>query len=286
MLASLVDENRLGWETTPLDVFPEWRDSIHPDYRRITLNDLFQHHAGLPELNNAMSREMRCLPSNGSREDVARFILQRPPVNRPGTVGLYSNAGPAIAAVMAERITHLSWETLVRTRVFAPLGISGGFGWPNAAEPLQPSGHISSWFGAIRTPSFLIHPLRPFFQPSGDVNMSLEDYARFLQAHLGGLQGKDSLLRAATISHLHTARGIFALGWAVMPLNGLRTSRHDGSDGTFYVTATLWHDRGLAIAVAANMGGDAASRACHAAPANLAELYLSSPVRAWSKVSG
>ena len=274
MVATLVEENRLSWETTVLDVFPEWSGSIHPDYRVINLNDLFQHQAGLPPYNNATSPDMRRLPAGQSATELAGFILHRPPARKPGSGALYSNAAPAIAAVMAERVTGLSWEALIRNRVFAPLGISGGFGWPNAADPLQPSGHIHSWFGPIPTPTFLIHPLPPFFRPSGDIHMNLPDYARFLQAHLNGLQGRDALLRAATTRHLHTPRGVFGLGWGVSPLDGRLRSSHDGSDGTFYITATLWHERDLAIAVAANMGSDPAAYACHAVSNAIARVYL------------
>jgi D-alanyl-D-alanine carboxypeptidase len=274
MVATLVEENRLRWETTVLDVFPEWSGTLHPDYRGINLNDLFQHHAGLPPYNNATSPDMRRLPAGQSVKDVACFILQRPPAQKPGSGALYSNAGPAIAAVMAERVTGLSWEALIRDRIFTPLGIAGGFGWPNAADPLQPSGHVHTWFGPIPTPTFLIHALPPFFRPAGDVHMCLPDYARFLRAHLNGLQGRDALLKAATVRHLHTPRGVFGLGWGVGPLDGRLTSGHDGSDGTFYISAALWHERDLAIAVAANMGGDPAAKACHGVSNALARVYL------------
>lgn len=274
MVATLVEQKRLSWETTVLDVFPEWRDSIHPDYRGINLNDLFQHHAGLPPYNNASSRDMRSLPKGASVKDQAAFVLRRPPTQKPGSGGLYSNAGPAIAAVMAERVTGSSWRDLVSHRVFAPLGIRGGFGWPNAADSTQPSGHVHLWLGSVPTPTFLIHPLPPLLQPSGDVHMSLPDYARFLQAHLKGLQGRDDLLTAATVRHLHTPRGVYGLGWGVGPHEGRLTSGHDGSDGTFYATAALWHECDLAIAVAANMGGDMASQACHAVSKTVARIYL------------
>ena len=233
-----------------------------------------KHYAGLPPYTNATSRDMWRLPAGQSVKDLAGFILHRPPAQKPGSGALYSNAGPAIAAVMAERVTGSNWEALIRNRIFAPLGISGGFGWPNAADPLQPSGHIHSWFGPLPTPTFLIHPLPPFFRPSGDIHMNLPDYARFLQAHLNGLQGRDGLLKAATVGDLHTPRGVFGLGWGVGPFESQLTSGHDGSDGTFYITVAVWHEHDLAIAVAANMGGATAQKACHLVAHALARACL------------
>ena len=109
MVATLVEAKRLTWETTVLNVFPEWKDSMHSEYRRINLNDLFQHYAGLPQLNNAMSRDMRRLPSDRPRDEVARFILQQPPAALPGSTSLYSTP---------VRRLQLSW----RSGSPAPLG--------------------------------------------------------------------------------------------------------------------------------------------------------------------
>lgn len=49
----------------------------------------------------------------------------------PGTRHVYSNAGYAVAAAMAERVTGRSWESLMKKYVFGPLKLrSARFGWP------------------------------------------------------------------------------------------------------------------------------------------------------------
>lgn len=270
MMATLVEEGRLRSHTTPPDVFPEWRSTIHPDYRGITVNDLFRHHAGLPPFNNMLSLDWLALPASKPPNEVACWILHRPPARKPGTTGVYSNAGPSIAAAMAERLTGQSWEALMRARVFVPLGIRGGFGPPRDGDPSQPSGHLSTWFGPVAMNSHLPR----FFGPAGNVHMNMGEYARFLQVHLRGLQGRNTILKADTIRHLHTPVGIFGLGWGVRSIDGLMASGHDGSDGTFYLTARLWHTRDLAIAVAANVGGGRGADACHATFSALAHRFL------------
>jgi len=58
----------------------------------------------------------------------------------------YSNFGYMIAACMAEQVTGLSWESLMKQRLFDPLGMtSAGFGEPDAHTSTdQPWGHSGS----------------------------------------------------------------------------------------------------------------------------------------------
>ena len=46
--ADLVDRNLITWETTPLDVFPDIRDGLQPEFREITLEMLLRHMAAVP----------------------------------------------------------------------------------------------------------------------------------------------------------------------------------------------------------------------------------------------
>ncbi len=52
MIATLVAEGKLDWDTKLIDVIPELKGNIHSDYYNITLWQLLTHRAGLPR--NAM----------------------------------------------------------------------------------------------------------------------------------------------------------------------------------------------------------------------------------------
>jgi CubicO group peptidase (beta-lactamase class C family) len=265
MVATLVEEGRMNWRSRPLDVFPEWTGTVDPAYANITLDDLFRHRAGLPKFQIQSHGEFLGLPYSSPRAEVAHWILRRPPINIPGTTALYSNAGPSIASAMAEHVTGQTWENLVTQRVFTPLGIQGGFGWPAANDPGQPWGHIPSWFGPKPLDPRTGWPLPDFLRPAGDVRMDLAGYARFLQLHLLGLQGRDSLLKADTVRHLHTPVDSCGLGWGVGPVNGVMCSGHTGGAGSFMALVSIWSAKNLAIAVTANMDSDRTEHACEAA---------------------
>ena len=56
-------------------------------------------------------------------------LLSHKPAHPPGTHWEHSDSGYAMAGAMMERVTHLAWEDLMRTRLFLPLGLkSAGFG--------------------------------------------------------------------------------------------------------------------------------------------------------------
>jgi len=73
--------------------------------------------------------------------------------------------------------------------------------------------------------------------------------------------------------HLHAPVDSYGLGWGVGPLDGLVSSGHVGSDGSFMAVVGIWHAKDLAIAVAANAGTDRAEKACQAASRSIFRMF-------------
>lgn len=89
----------------------------------------------------------------------------------------------------------------------------------------------------------------------------MHDYGRFLQLHLRGLRGRDGALKATTIQELHgrvatknPARGS-AMGWTVMPRDGIESHEHVGSYGAYVAYATIQPSRDVAVGAFTNLGG-------------------------------
>src|SRR6185295_9633200 len=94
-------------------------------------------------------------------------------------------------------------------------------------------------------------------QGAGGLSLSIVDYAAFLQMHLRGLRGIDTiLLRADTVRNLHTPDGRYALGWGIQDFAGARSSMHAGGNGQFYALVAIQPDRDRAVAFLTNDGGD------------------------------
>ena len=105
----------------------------------------------------------------------------------------------------------------------------------------------------------------PYLRPAGDISMSLGDYARFLQMNLQALTGTDSkFLSVATVTRLHASpmQDEYALGWGTFQIDGVRSSTHAASGGSFYAIVTLQPDRDEGVAVVANSAGERTADAC------------------------
>lgn len=274
LLAMMVAERTLTWETKPQDIFPARADSIHPAYRDVTLEQLLAHRAGTPPFTSSEEFSSIQRFSGSPRERRHAFalsVLQREPAVEPGSSYLYSNAGYVIAAAMAEKAGDAPWEELMRDRLFGGLDIAGEFGFPVATGADQPSGHFARGDRFVPSRKETSREPAVVIGPAGDVNMSLAAYGRFLQLHLRGLKGrKTALLSAPAIRFMHASRGGidpgsempgYGLGWIVHQQDGARLSSHAGSLGRFKARATIDPAGGLAVAVVANAGGDSADRA-------------------------
>jgi len=285
VLASLVEEGKLSWSTTPADAFPELKETISPEFRAVTVDLLLSHHAGISGFEDTDAKDFKSIPrSSGTpverRAAFAAWVLRGKPAGPIGK-GLYSNGGYTIAAAIAERVTGRSWESLVRARVFEPLGIAGSFAWSDAPDLNQPWGHFEKRHGTKpidpRDPGDRVPPI---IWPAGSVELSLEDDARFLQVHLAGLEGRDTkLLTAATIRHLHTSPvsppDKYALGWGLQDFEGAPSSVHAGSAGAFYAITVLQPSRDLGVTVFANAGGERAASAVKEAVKSLTHRFAS-----------
>jgi CubicO group peptidase (beta-lactamase class C family) len=270
LVATLVEQGRIAWTTRPIDVLPELRDSIHPAYRDVTLEQLLWHRAGVPAFTSGFA--IAFLPDSlyerGNRSSAAwrraftLHVLRSKPRIPPGTGFLYSNGGYTVAAAMAEAVTQQPWESLLQQNVFGPIGMEGGYGWPAASDPAQPWGHWRRLFRGLRPhdPNGK-YQLGALLAPAGDVHVSSGEYGKFLQEHLRGLRGHNGLLRAATVQRLHVPNGDYAMGWSSRPLAGTRASAHEGSAGTFHAIAVLHPERDLAVAVFTNAGFSKAAAA-------------------------
>ncbi|MFH1999773.1 MAG: serine hydrolase domain-containing protein [Planctomycetota bacterium] len=266
-IAQCVHEGLISWNTRPAAMFKELGDRIHPGYGTITLRSLLHHSAGVPAYTGDEEFERAPVsPGTGPerRRAFSIWLLQQPPAAEPGTF-LYSNAGYAVATAMAEQATGSSWESIVRSKVFEPLGLeSAGFGWPNRDDPHQPWGH-GSFSGSDHC-----WPLGPDHEwklndlgaPAGDIHMSIEDLARYVQHHLRALTGRETALSADLAADLHTPYGSYGLGWFIEGQGKDSRSFHSGSAGTFLTSVEINPSRNMAVAFVCNARTDGATEAC------------------------
>lgn len=249
ILATLVAEGKLSWESKLIDVIPELKESIHSDYHQITLWQLLTHRTDLPK--NPIDWD-----AHKQKEIKARRLailednLQGSATYKYGEFH-YSNFGYMIAACMAEKVTGLSWESLMQKRLFDPLGMSSAsFGAPNTHNQIdQPWGHEKTWYWYKWKSDQSDNPKA--LGPAGRVNCNIEDWAKFLSLFLND---ENPVLDSKYLNKLITPIGFYAGGWCVIeqPWTKGVVLTHNGSNGVWYAEVVVAPKLDRAFIVATN----------------------------------
>lgn len=274
MIATLVEEGHLSWTTTILDVFPEWKARIRPEYQQVTLAQLVLHRSGLPGTDRPDALALFLVARNKSgpiraqRRQLAELILRLPPAAPPDAQFIYANYGYVVAGAMAEQVAGRPWEDLMRRRLFEPLGMRtasfGAAGTPGQID--QPWGHMRMLFGKVI--SFEPGPDADnpaWGGPAGTVHLSLEDWGRYAALHAARGRRGVRLLRPETFDLLHATPegGDYAMGWGVAEREwGGRLLTHAGSNTMNYAVIWVSPERNFSLLIATNTGDDAAVDAC------------------------
>jgi len=209
--AVLVEEGRLSWDTTIRDVFPDL--DMFPEYENITIEQLLSHRAGLPKnlkegkaswLIDYEFDEHRGSSPESLRMQYLEKTLHSKLIHPPGQAIHYSNSGYLIVGSILEKISGQAYGSLRADKVFQPLDIkTAGYGIPADVEASsQPWGHI--W---DLSSSFIVYrsDYPNFFSPTGYMHLSIEDWAKFILAHIvkSPLENQN-FLKSDTLSRLHT----------------------------------------------------------------------------------
>lgn len=247
MIATLVAEGKLNWDTKLIEAIPRLKNKIHSDYYNITLWQLLTHSAGI-------SKNVSDEKAFSSKEIIARRLailednLQTSASYAINTYH-YSNFGYMIAACMAEQITGLSWEVLMKQRLFEPLGMStAGFGNPNKNKSVdQPWGHHKNLWKWWPSEAYYNEAI----SPAGRVYCSIADWAKFLSLQL---TNENPILERKFLDKLIQPVGFYAGGWGVAEHSWAEgiTLSHNGSNEIWYAAVLVTPQLNRAFVVATN----------------------------------
>jgi CubicO group peptidase (beta-lactamase class C family) len=284
LTAILIEEGKLGWDTTIAGVFPELKGRMDKRYEAVTVEQLLHHRGGVPgdPPPAAWKRagEEKGTPTQQRREFVAA-VLAQPPAAAPGTKMIYSNQGYAIIGAMLEKITGQDYETLITEKLFKPLRMdTAGFGPPGTKDKVdQPWGHLHKLFMTI--PVQADNP--PAIASAGRVHCSLDDLARYAMFHLK--PATNGLLKPETLVKLHTPPAAadvanplenYACGWVILQRDwaGGATWWHNGSNTMWYIVMWLAPAENFAVIAATNIDGPDAEQGCDEAATAMIQKWL------------
>jgi CubicO group peptidase (beta-lactamase class C family) len=269
LAARLVAKGKLDFATTVGEAFPELKKDMHEAWRGVKLEWLLQNRGGAPgKPPQPLWLELygRDKDPVAARRWFVEKLLESEPESEPGTKFEYSNQGFMIAGAMLEARTGKDWESLMRSELFEPLGMSSaGFGPPGSAAELdQPRGHNPK----PAAPGPRADNPRAL-GPAGTVHASLHDWSKFVHEHLRGAAGQKGFLPSGLFEQLHTPPNLqaYAMGWgrSSRPWAGGDVLTHSGSNTMWFCVVWIAPEKGVALLATCNEGGDKGQKACDAA---------------------
>src|SRR5690606_20056489 len=277
-LAILVDEGKLGWDDPVIDHLPDFRMYDAWVTREMTVRDLLVHRSGL----GLGAGDLLFIPrSSRSRTEIVQALRHIRPATSFRSAYAYDNILYIVAGELVAAVSGQDWESFVRERIFAPLGMATATSHEDdrfaTANRAHPHARIDPRVRGLGAQQLLPERegLGQVGAPAGGLSWSAKDFARWMQAQLalgavpdGGDQRLWSEANAremwtpqihvpirpfpAPISDLTPQFAGYALGWNVQDYRGVKVMQHGGAVFGVLAYVILVPDRNLGIAVQIN----------------------------------
>lgn len=199
LLALLIEDGLLTWETTLPEALPAWKDRMHPSHLQTTIAQLGAHRGALTDvwtanLTGGLYMGLYNYSSVAGRVFIADYALTQPAVFVPGTQYLYSNTGYMMLGHIMESLTNRSWEDLIQTRILDPLSMGNcriGISQDVRIPPTNIWPHLlANSTTTLPIPPDMYGDLPIALAPAGLMFCSLSSYVKFLKFHLDGFKGR------------------------------------------------------------------------------------------------
>lgn len=266
-ILQLVNAGKLTLQDPVHGLVPQvWFKNRWEDTDPVRVVDLLEHTTGWDDLPLKAYGDFP--PRLGLRDALAYTSESRVSRWKPGTRMAYCNSGPAVAALIVEKITGQRFEDYVQNALFNPIGMKTATyfqAMPDRASTLYYSDGISA-----------VPYRHVLFRPTGAVNASANDMAAYLAffLHRGQANGvavlpMDALDRVETPTRAWGTRQGLSSGYGLfneMSIeNGMVYRGHDGSTvgGLTALGYTLDHEVGYFYSINA-WNGEAFQKIGHA----------------------
>jgi len=250
MVASLVDDGLIEWDTPLVEVMPQFRLSDEQATQQITLREALGMTTGLPDIGPVL------FLSGRPPEDFVEYLADVPLAAPPGESYVYHNemyVVGAYAAAMAAGAEYgenlfATYVDLMQERVFDPLGMTSATfsAQEAAASPNHATPHFMSLNANLAETGLDVTPTHYMdmdtLAPAGTARMSATDVGRFLITMLSGGVAPDGS-RAISAENLaetwteqishepapHLEQASYGMGWNQATYQGIPLVTHDGS---------------------------------------------------------
>ncbi len=255
MLAVIsADEGKLSLDDSPKKFLPYFTLRDEEAASKITLRDLLSHRSGLNRTDLAMVTGML------NREELIKVAGLAKPTAKLGEKFQYQNIMYAAAGEAVAKAQNSTWENLIATKIFKPLGMKNS---DTSVAAMQKSRDFSFGYDynastkvTRKLPQRAIDPAAP----AGAINSSANDMAQWLRLMLnnGVFNGRrlvsEKGFEELTRKQINVGGKVdYGLGWFLRDWNGHKVVEHGGNIDGFNAQVALMPDQKLGFVLLTNV---------------------------------
>jgi CubicO group peptidase (beta-lactamase class C family) len=290
LVAMMVDQGKMRWDDPATTYLPSLQMFDPYVTRELTVRDLLTHRSGLTR------GDLMWYATDYNRDEILRRVRFLKPTWSVRSRFGYQNIMYLAAGQAAAHVAGTSWDDLVRTRIFAPLGMNDTYtsirdlaGKPNVATP-----HTEVNDTLLVVPWHNIDNIGP----AGSINSNVADMIKWVRFQLaqGSVNGK-SLVSPSALGETHTAQMVipvgpdakqanpfthleaYGMGWFLQDYRGRELDQHGGNiDGMSAMVAIMPEEK-LGMVILTNANG---SPVPTIAMYRVIDALLNEPPRDWN----
>ncbi len=269
-LAILVEEGKLKWDDKVINHIPEFK--LYDDYvtQHFLIEDLLTHRSGL----GLGAGDLMFVPdgSDFSIKDVLSAFQHFEPQSEFRTKFDYDNLLYFVAGEVIKRVSGMSWEDFVKTRILDRLGMSNSYtSLSQARDPGALAIPHTNRGKELKTLPHYVFDADKLNGAAGSIYSSADDMGRWLLMQLnGGKYGadlKEQMFTAASqreMWRIHTVQPAgpdprykthfsgYGLGWGLSDKNGQMVAQHGGGLPGMVSQVVVVPDLGFGVVVLTN----------------------------------
>lgn len=275
-LGILIDEGKLSWETKVIDIIPEFRLNKAYVTEDFNIKDLLSHRSGLGEgAGDLMSWPDSAMFTTAEIIHNLRYLKQASSFR---TKYDYDNLLYIVAGEVVARVSGMSWEDFVESRIMMPLGMDGSSASFKRLKDLTNiiDAHVpvegklqvvAKQEGKIHNSVGGIYSNITDLSKWAMLQMNHGRYGKNLEKRIFSEEVHREMWTPQTIRPVsgdtpyRTCFAAYGLGWNLTDTNGHLQVYHTGTHSGIVTRVTLLPEEGLGIIVLTNQQEEAAHKA-------------------------
>lgn len=291
ILAMLDAEKKLSLDDKATKWLPAFKMKDEWVTKEVTVRDLLCHRLGMMTFQG----DFMFFDTDLSTDDILKKFARLTPVYSFRSTWGYTNAAFLAGGLIAGNAANSTWQELVRTRIFQPLGMTRSLALSkeiiNAGN--KATAHTMENDHLIKIPYGQLDNLAP----AGAISSSVNDMSKWVTMLLdnGKFEGK-TIVPASAIQQTRTPNSImgnggvafntghfslYGLGWMLQEYGGKKIVSHTGGVNGFVTSVTLIPEEKLGIVVLTNTDANAFYEALKW---EIMDAYLGFPYRNYSNL--